>query len=126
VSKLEIRHVSVNYAGTSGRATLALSDVDLNLDPGDFVVALGASGCGKTTLLSCIAGFMEPSAGDIVLDGKPVTGPGAERGVVFQKHALMPWLNVIENVEFGLRMRVMPRSQSRDVALDKVRMVGVA
>src|SRR5689334_24655891 len=68
---------------------------------------------------------MQPSAGDIVLDGRPVLGPGAERGVVFQKHALMPWLNVVENVEFGLRMRGVAKAQRRAIALDKLRTVGL-
>jgi taurine transport system ATP-binding protein len=127
VSKLEIRDVSVHYADEHGGAgTHALANIDLVLDPGDFVVALGASGCGKTTLLSCIAGFMPHSSGEIVLDGKRVAGPGADRGVVFQKHALMPWLSVVENVEFGLRMRGVDRATRRRTALDKLAQVGLA
>jgi taurine transport system ATP-binding protein len=123
LSILEIKNLSVNYAGANGRNTLALSEVNLSMQPGDFVVALGASGCGKTTLLSCIAGFMQPSEGTITLGGKAVHGPGAERGVVFQKHALMPWLSVVENVEFSLKMRGLNKPDRRAIAMDKLKLV---
>ena len=79
--------------------------MNLSLRDGDFVLALGTSGCGKTAFLKCIAGFLSPSVGQILLDGRPAHGPGAERGGEFQKHTLMPRVNVRDNVVLGLRMR---------------------
>jgi taurine transport system ATP-binding protein len=124
VPTLDIRHLGVRY-GTKTGIVDALSNVNLSMRDGDFVVAIGASGCGKTTLLSTIAGFLPPTEGTIEIDGHPVTGPGADRGVVFQKHALMPWLNVQQNVEFGLRMRGVAAPERRRVALEKLRLVGL-
>ncbi len=123
---LTIDKVSVVYPAADRRPPVeALSKIDLTIDNGEFVVALGASGCGKSTLLNLIAGFLSPSSGELMLDGNPVSGPGADRAVVFQKHALLPWLNVLDNVAFGLQIQGIPKSQRYETANKFVGLLGL-
>ncbi|ABR63644.1 ATP-binding cassette domain-containing protein [Sinorhizobium medicae] len=123
---LNVSNVNLTYPGLySDQAVIALKGVNLEIKSGDFVVALGASGCGKTTLLNLMAGFMAPSAGEITLGERRITGPGADRGVVFQKHALLPWLNVIDNTEFGLKLRGVDKATRREVATRNLALVGL-
>jgi taurine transport system ATP-binding protein len=124
---LNIRRASVIYPAADGRAPVeALRSIDLDIAGDDFVVALGASGCGKSTLLSLIAGFLSPSSGDILLDGAVVQGPGADRAVVFQKHALLPWLNVLDNVAFGLKLQGVAGAKRHEIARGFIRLLGLA
>ncbi len=123
---LQIDSASVVYPGVEGRpSTEALQAINLKMDDGDFVVALGASGCGKSTLLNLIAGFLSPTSGRILLDGSGVEGPGADRSVVFQKHALLPWLNVRDNVAFGLMLQGRSREQRYEVGDRYIELLGL-
>ncbi|KAB8057694.1 ATP-binding cassette domain-containing protein [Janthinobacterium sp. FT14W] len=126
MENLYVKDVSVIYPGkTAGERVHALNNINLTINSGDFVVALGASGCGKTTLLSLMSGFIAPSKGEIMLGNNKVEGPGADRGVVFQKHALLPWLNVMENVEFGLKLQGVPKAVRREQAAKNLALVGL-
>lgn len=123
---MQIEGVSVVYPGKQpGEAVQALEDINFTIDDNDFVVALGASGCGKTTLLSLLAGFTSPTRGRVLLNGQQVTGPGSDRGVVFQKHALMPWLNVLDNVTLGLKLQGLPRRERLRIAEKNLELVGL-
>jgi nitrate ABC transporter ATP-binding subunit len=103
----------------------ALAPVDLAIPGGEFVCMIGASGCGKSTLLRIIAGFEEPTTGEVAIDGKPVTGPGSDRGMVFQDYALFPWMTVRQNISFGPRQRHLGREEIDRTTDEFVRMVGL-
>jgi NitT/TauT family transport system ATP-binding protein len=122
---LVIERLSKRYLA-SDADILALTDIELTVGEGEFVSLLGPSGCGKSTLLKIIAGLIPASGGGIEIDGRPVTGPGPERAVVFQDYALFPWMTVESNVEFGLEARGVPLAQRRQVSAELLRVVGLA
>ena len=120
---LQLERIGAQYPGAS---EAVLTDISLTLGPQQLLVALGPSGSGKTSLLNLIAGFVQPSAGQITLDGVPVLGPGAERGVVFQDDALLPWQDVLANVGFGLELVGVAREPRETRAREMLALVGLA
>jgi len=121
---VQIKDVSVRF-GSKGRMTEAASRVSLEVKPGEFVSIIGPSGCGKSTLLNIVAGFIKPSEGKALLDGRPIGGPGADRGVVFQQYSLFPWMTVRKNVEFGLKMKGLGQNQREAAARSLLGMAGL-
>ncbi|EOE5505609.1 taurine ABC transporter ATP-binding subunit [Cronobacter sakazakii] len=117
---LQVSHLHARFDGKP-----ALADISLTLNDGELLVVLGPSGCGKTTLLNLIAGFLPVETGSITLDGRAVTGPGADRGVVFQHEGLLPWRSVLDNVAFGLQLQSVGREERRALARQMLAKVGL-
>ncbi len=124
-AKLVVERLAKNF-GSGDTAVQALSPIDLYVGKGDFLCVVGPSGCGKTTLLNIAAGFERPTSGRVLLDNRLITGPGAERGVVFQQGALFNWMNVLENVAFGPRAQGVPVARAREQATALLDLVGLS
>lgn len=125
---LAVRGVSKTFASANGKGpagTLALQATDLIVAENDFITILGPSGCGKSTLLRIVAGLETQTSGEVLLDGKAIRGPGADRGMVFQSYTLFPWLTVFENVCFGLREKNVPTAQMKETASHFIEKVGL-
>ena len=125
MARIDIRQLSKVFRTQSGDLFTALKDVSLDIEHGEFVVVVGPSGCGKTTLLNLIAGLQRPSSGSVTLGGKAILGPGRDRGVVFQQESVFMWRTVVGNVEYGMEMAHMAKSERRKRALHYLRMVGL-
>ncbi|MBP3982219.1 ABC transporter ATP-binding protein [Acidovorax sp. JG5] len=125
MSRVSIQAVSRVFETAKGQRTQALQPVDFEVRDNDFVTILGPSGCGKSTLLRIVAGLDHATSGRVLLDGMPVEGPGAERGMVFQSYTLFPWLTIEQNIRFGLRERGMPESQQKERAAYFIAKVGL-
>ncbi len=122
-----LRDVQMVFADRrTGKETVALSDIDLTVREGEFACLLGPSGCGKSTALGLIAGFFPPTAGAVLVNGRPVIGPGPDRGVVFQEATLFPWLTTWKNVIFGPRMRGLDKAMYEEEARRQIAQVGLA
>jgi ABC-type nitrate/sulfonate/bicarbonate transport system ATPase subunit len=125
MSILSVRGVSRSFESAGRPPTVALQATDLDVTENDFITILGPSGCGKSTLLRIVAGLDKQSSGEAMLDGKRITGPGSDRGMVFQSYTLFPWLTVLDNVCFGLRERNLPRAQQLEIAQSFIQKVGL-
>ena len=111
VSKVGLSEICLSYRTQKGERLLALDHINLQVRAGEFVCIVGPSGCGKSTLLHLIAGLHQQTSGQVLIDGKPVQGTGTDRIMIFQEHALFPWLTVGQNVEFGMKMKGISKAE---------------
>jgi NitT/TauT family transport system ATP-binding protein len=124
---LELRYLAKTYFDPyAGSHVTAVHDVSLDVQQGDFISVVGPSGCGKTTILNMVAGFIPHSGGEMLLNGKAISGPGPERGVVFQSFALFPWKTVLDNVGFGPKMRGVPKAERDKIAHEYLALAGLS
>ncbi len=123
---IALTQVSRTFRRADGQGVTAVSDLSVAIPAGQFVCLVGPSGCGKSTLLQLLAGLLPPSRGTIEIAGVPVAGPGPDRGMVFQKDSVFPWMRVIDNVEYGLKCRGMPKGERREIAREYLARVGLA
>ena len=126
ISKVGLRDVCLSYRTQDGQRLLALDNINLEVRAGEFVCIVGPSGCGKSTLLHLVAGLQTQTSGEILVDGKPVEGPGTDRILIFQEHGLFPWLTVGENVEFGMKMKGVPKAERKERRLHYLQLVHLA
>lgn len=115
VGGIHISSVTKQFVNPQGETISALSNVDLQIEPGSFISLIGPSGCGKSTLLRLIAGLIHPDQGELTLDEEKIDHPGYDRGFMFQEHTLFPWMNIYDNIAFGLRARGIYKEQSKSV-----------
>jgi NitT/TauT family transport system ATP-binding protein len=125
IAMIEIDHVSQIFQTSGRQSHLAISDISLRIEDGAFVSILGPSGCGKSTLLYIVGGFVNPTEGVARVKGTAITGPGPDRGPVFQEFALFPWKNVLGNVMYGLRQQGVPRAEAEAQSRRLIEMVGL-
>ena len=125
--RIRFENVSVDFATANGPLAV-VDDVSFEIRNGEFVSIIGPSGCGKTTMMNIVAGFVQPQRGRVLLDGKPIAGPGPERGVIFQEYGVFPWLTVEENIAFGLKLAAnrVPDAERREICARYMRLMGLS